>query len=101
MVANPAKALWDARVNADTISREFEGRPMTEDAGYQIQSDMIAYSGLPVSGWKIGATTEPLLGVLGVDRPFLGPVFEKFTWRDGDALRRAAVHLLTVALNET
>jgi 2-keto-4-pentenoate hydratase len=86
MAANPAKALWDARINAATIPREFEGRPMTEDAGYQIQSDMISYSGLPVGGWKIGATTEPLLGVLGVDRPFLGPVFEKFTWRDGDAI---------------
>jgi 2-keto-4-pentenoate hydratase len=86
MTANPAHALWDARLNATAIPREFDGKPATEDAGYRIQSDMIDYSGLPVAGWKIGATTEPLLGVLGVDRPFLGPVFDKFTWRSGDTI---------------
>jgi len=86
MASTPAQALWNARLAATVIPRDFEGRPTTEDAAYDIQRDMIAASGLEPAGWKIGATTEPLLGVLGVDRPFLGPVFNEYTWRDGDAI---------------
>ena len=86
MANTPAQALWNARLDATTIPRDFEGRPTTEDAAYQVQREMIAASGLEPSGWKIGATTEPLLAVLDVERPFLGPVFEECTWRDGDAI---------------
>ena len=86
MANTPAQALWNARLDATTIPRNFEGRPTTEDAAYQVQREMIAASGLEPSGWKIGATTEPLLAVLDVERPFLGPVFEEYTWRDGDAI---------------
>ena len=73
-----AKALWQARLNNTVLPRDFEGYPTREIDAYAIQRIMIAESGSTVIGWKIGATVDALMDVLGVDKPFIGPLFEEF-----------------------
>jgi len=83
MANTAARALWEARTNGTKIPTDFDGCPVGEDEAYKIQSDMISVAGLDVIGWKIGATVEALFAVLGVEQPFLGPLFAKYTHADG------------------
>lgn len=80
MAENPARALWNARLDGGVLPYDFAGAPKTEEEAYRIQAEMIAYSGLDVIGWKIGASSEQLFSVLGVTRPFLGPLFQEYTY---------------------
>ncbi len=79
----PARALWNARLNGDVLPPDFDGVPATEEEAYRIQADMIAYAGLDVIGWKIGASSEQMFAMLGVTQPFLGPLFGEYTYADG------------------
>ena len=81
-----AKELWQARLNNTILPRDFEGYPTREIDAYAIQKIMIAESGSTVIGWKIGATVDALMDVLGVDKPFIGPLFEEFLHADGAAI---------------
>jgi 2-keto-4-pentenoate hydratase len=83
MTGSVAQQLWDARANNVELASDFAGSPTTEEDAYAVQQAMIDASGLPVIGWKIGATVEALFDVLGVSQPFLGPLFERFTYQNG------------------
>ena len=83
MTINAAQRLWNARVNATKIPTEFDGQPSSEQEGYALQAAMIAASGEHIIGWKIGATVATLFPVLGVRQPFLGPLFQRFTYDSG------------------
>ena len=83
MTADVAQQLWQARISATKLDSNFAGSPATEAEGYAIQAAMIAASGLPLVGWKVGATVEALFAMLGVSQPFLGPLFERFTHDNG------------------
>jgi 2-keto-4-pentenoate hydratase len=72
MTSSPAQLLWNARVNKTQIAHDFDGQPTSETEAYNVQTEMIAASGLYVVGWKIGATVEVLFPVLGGTQPFLG-----------------------------
>jgi len=87
MTKSVAQELWNARVNNTKLASDFAGGPETEDEAYKIQEEMIAASGLAVTGWKIGATVEELFQRLGVSQPFLGPLFKRFTHDSGSELR--------------
>ena len=87
MANTPAQNLWNARDTDTQITRDFDGFPTSETEAYQIQADMIAASGLDVTGWKIGATVEALFSVLGVTQPFLGPLFERYTYDNGAQIK--------------
>ena len=87
MTNSTAQQLWQARINATKLPNEFDGAPGTEAEAYQIQAEMIAASGLDVTGWKIGATNEGLFDMLGVSQPFLGPLFQRFTHDSGVDLK--------------
>lgn len=86
MTENAGQRLWNARENGTNIPADFEGQPASEEEGYAAQADMIAASGEEVIGWKIGATVAALFPVLGVERPFLGPLFQRFNYASGDAV---------------
>jgi 2-keto-4-pentenoate hydratase len=86
MTSSPAQLLWNARVNKTQIAHDFDGQPKSETEAYNIQTEMIAASGLDIIGWKIGATVEALFPVLGVTQPFLGPLFKPFTYDSGSAI---------------
>ncbi len=83
MTGSAAEGLWRARLEHTSVPRDFDGYPTSEDEGYAIQAAITAASGLDVIGWKIGATTAPLLAVIGVDQPFAGPLFAEFTRDNG------------------
>ena len=87
MTKGVAQELWNARVNNTKLPSNFAGAPRTEDEAYEIQDAMIAASGLPVTGWKIGATVEELFQRLGVSQPFLGPLFQRFTYDSGSEIQ--------------
>ncbi len=87
MADSVAQQLWTSRVNDLKLPGDFAGSPDTEDEAYEIQAAMIAASGLPVTGWKIGATVEALFAVLGVSQPFLGPLFQRFTHESDAAVK--------------
>lgn len=94
MTGNAAQRLWNARASATKIPADFDGQPGSEDEGYAIQADMIAASGQEVIGWKIGATVAALFPIIGVTQPFLGPLFQQFTYGSGDAVPILPGHAL-------
>ncbi len=87
MANNPAQLLWNARVNKTQIAHDFDGHPKSETEAYNVQTKMIAASGLEVVGWKIGATVESLFPVLGVAQPFLGPLFKPYIYDNGAEIK--------------
>ncbi len=87
MAISAAQRLWNARTSETKIPADFNGQPETEEEGYALQAEMIAASGQAVIGWKIGATVAALFPVIGVTQPFLGPLFERFTYASGDAVK--------------
>ncbi len=86
MTDSAAQRLWNARTSATKIPADFEGQPGSEAEGYAIQADMIAASEQEVIGWKIGATVAALFPVIGVTQPFLGPLFQQFTYESGSEI---------------
>lgn len=86
MGTNVAQLLWDARLNNNVVPRDFDGYPTTELDAYAIQSDMIANANEPVVGWKLGATVAASLPVIGIEQPFVGPLFARFCYQDGATL---------------
>ena len=87
MTNSPAQLLWNARLNKIQIPHSFDGYPTSETEAYNVQTEMIATSGLDVVGWKIGATVEALFPVLGVTQPFLGPLFKPYTYNSGTEIK--------------
>ena len=86
MGTNVAQFLWDARLNNDVAPRDFKGYPTTEADAYTIQTDMIAGAGETLVGWKLGATVAASLPVIGIEQPFIGPLFARFCHEDGATL---------------
>jgi len=94
MTDTAAQRLWNARASATKISMDLAGDPGSEAEGYALQAEMIAASGQNVIGWKIGATVEALFPILGVTQPFLGPLFQQFTYDSGAEIAILPGHAL-------
>jgi len=86
MVGSIGNLLWEARTTGTKLDGDFCGAPTTEGEAYSLQSEMIVASGEKLIGWKIGATAEALFGVLGVSGPFVGPLFDRFTYSNADTV---------------
>ena len=80
-----AAALWDARMNGETIELDAADRPADVAAAYAIQTIQTAASGARQIGWKLGATTDKALAMLGLDDAFAGALFAPF--RSGNGAR--------------
>ncbi len=80
MTSTFARELWNARTDGVTLARDAAVDPKTESDAYEIQAEIVSLSGLDVVGWKIGATVESMFEVLGISQPFLGPLFQQFTY---------------------
>jgi len=70
-----AQQLWQAKINGhycDELANE-----LSLESAYELQLACIesAPSGTSLSGYKIGATSDVTLAMLGLDEPFHGPVF--------------------------
>jgi len=94
MTSSAAQQLWNARISDTKLASNFCSDLNSEVAAYKLQSELISLSGLPVIGWKIGATNETLFDVLGVTQPFFGPLFDRFTYASGEDLKILPGHNL-------
>jgi 2-keto-4-pentenoate hydratase len=86
MTEKLALQFWTARTTGTSLPADFENAPDTEEAAYRIQGQTAAIANLPMVGWKIGATSEALYPVLGIDKPFIGPLYDAFTYASGDTV---------------
>lgn len=70
---------WDAHVRLPALP---DGcMPVSVDDGYAIQDAMVAASGLPFAGWKIGATNRAAQAMLRLDGPVAGRLLAPFCHR--------------------
>ncbi|MCH9674289.1 MAG: hypothetical protein K0U93_22815 [Gammaproteobacteria bacterium] len=78
-----AQALWDARVNARVIDPAPATLPTDEAGAYDLQAAITAIGGAEVVGFKIGATAQPTLDLMGLSQPFFGPLYERYCSPNG------------------
>ena len=86
MTEKLALQFWTARKTGTKLPADFDDAPSTEAAAYEIQDQTSEIADSSIVGWKIGATSEALYPVLGIDKPFLGPLYDAFTYASGDTV---------------
>lgn len=74
-----AKLLAAARAEGQKLDAPPGPDPESWEDAYAIQDALIDVTESPVVGWKIGATSKRAQERLGVDGPFIGPLFERWT----------------------
>lgn len=77
-IAAAAAMLAAARAEGRKLPAPPNPAPATVEEAYGLQDALIAATDSPVVGWKIGATSARAQTMLGVDGPFIGPVFERW-----------------------
>ena len=87
-----ARRLWEARRGGYRIRVEEGERPADEAEAYAVQRGITEISGCEVAGFKIGATAQAAMDVLGVDGPFFGPLYRETFHHDGAAIRLPMAH---------
>jgi 2-keto-4-pentenoate hydratase len=83
MTSSLMDSLWRARLDDSQISRTPPGAPADFAAAYALQLAFIDTLDTPCVGWKLGATSDQSMAMLGVDTPFIGPLLEKFCLSSG------------------
>jgi 2-keto-4-pentenoate hydratase len=63
---------WQRRTRIDELPPDC--RPADRAAGYSAQREIVRFSGQPVVGWKIAATSAAGQKHIGVDAPLAGPL---------------------------
>lgn len=87
-----ARRLWEARRGGYRIRVEEGERPAGEAEAYAVQKGITEVSGYEVAGFKIGATAQVAMDMLGVEGPFFGPLYREAFHRDGATIRLPTAH---------
>ena len=74
MSSHLAEALWKARTEGGAIPLDDGQRPANADEAYAVQGEVTALFDAERVGWKLGATNQKTLDLLGFERPFMGPL---------------------------
>jgi len=74
MSSDLATALWKARVSGGVVGVEEADKPASESDAYALQAEVAVLFDSETVGWKLGATNEKTLNLLGFERPFAGPL---------------------------
>lgn len=90
--AGLARRLWEARRGGYRIRVEEGERPAGEAEAYAVQRGITEVSGCTVAGFKIGATAQVAMDMLGVEGPFFGPLYREAFRHDGATIRLPAAH---------
>jgi len=77
MSSHLAKALWKARTEGGAIPLDEGQRPASADAAYVVQDEVTALFDGERVGWKLGATNQKTLDLLGFDQAFMGPLLSE------------------------
>jgi 2-keto-4-pentenoate hydratase len=92
MTTELAKRLWAARLDGTSITLDATEEPISAAEAYALQAAGVALSGLRQVGWKIGASTTETMALLGVDQPFVGPLFAPHCRRSGAEVALPRAH---------
>ena len=84
--------LWEARRDRRRIRVDDDDRPAGEAAAYAVQRAVTEASGLEVVGFKIGATAQVAMDLLGVSGPFFGPLYREAFNEDAAAVSLPMAH---------
>ena len=87
-----ARRLWEARRDGYPIRVEEGERPAGEAEAYAVQRGITEASGREVAGFKIGATAQVAMDLLGVEGPFFGPLYREAFHHDGATVRLPMAH---------
>ena len=79
-----AVQLWEARRDGRQLRAGEQDRPRDEGSAYAVQRGVTEASAYEVVGFKIGATAQFAMEMLGVDGPFFGPLYRE-AFHDNDA----------------
>ena len=79
-----SRLLWDARRDGRRVRVDDEDRPGDEASAYAVQRGVAEASGYEIAGFKIGATAQVAVDLLGVSGPFFGPLHRE-AFRQNDA----------------
>lgn len=77
MSSHLAKALWKARTEGGVVPLDDGQRPVSADDAYGVQDEVTALFDAERAGWKLGATNQKTLALLGFDRAFMGPLLSQ------------------------
>lgn len=87
-----AEALWTARIEGTLADLDGADRPTTVSAAYEVQKALTDLGEVPPVGWKLGATNEQVLELLGMEEPFAGPLLERFCYPSGAEITLTWAH---------
>ena len=73
-----ARDLWAARRDGRVLSVARGALPVTVEEAYAVQNAVVAASGLPRRGYKVGSTSEEAQRHLGTDQPGMGVLLAPF-----------------------
>ena len=89
---NLADALWAARIGGTLVTAAEHDRPAGIPGAYDVQEAISEGAGSPLVGWKVGATAQAAMDLLGFSEPFYGPLYERFFHYSGDEVPIVAGH---------
>lgn len=92
MSSDLATALWKARVSGGVVGVAEADKPGSESDAYALQAEVAALFDSETVGWKLGATNEKTLNLLGFERPFAGPLLAAHFHRMHEPLSVHAAH---------
>ena len=91
-VAGLSLRLWEARREGHAVRVEERERPAGEAEAYAVQRGITEVSGREVAGFKIGATAQAAMDMLGVEGPFFGPLYRETFRGDGASVPLPMAH---------
>lgn len=80
MSGSVGEALAQARLDGRKLKAAAGPAPKSLEQAYSVQDAMTEALGLPVAGWKIGATSKEVQAMLKADGPFYGPMFDRWIY---------------------
>ena len=78
ILSDLARQLWKARRLGHTIDAVRSDLPKTKAEAYAIQETIVALSGMPRCGYKVGSTSKEAQQLLGTDEPGAGVLLSAF-----------------------
>lgn len=86
MTSRVAMALWKARTKGGLVAVDASERPANAGVAYAMQQEVAGLFDDDTVGWKLGATNQKALDLLGFEQPFVGPLLSKHFHSMGDAV---------------
>ena len=92
MTRDLAEKLWQARLDGTRIDASSLDLPSDVESALDIQKSLTTISGANVVGYKIGATSQAALDLLGLEEPFVGPLIDRYCRSNGDVVPAHEAH---------